>query len=308
MQLAIVAAGFTPGEADGCGARWRPGSARAGSSPFEQRAGRGHARARLRRGASRGRIFQQILGFGEYGFPEVARRELRAARLRLGLAQAARAGRLLLRAPQQPADGLLRAGAARARRARARRRGARRPTSTRARWSRRSRPRAMAASRCGSASTACAGSRARPRSASSPPAPEARFRQRGRARAPRRPRPARPRRARRRGRARRARRPPPPRGLGSAGRRAGAAAPAGRGARGGPAAPAVRRPRARTSSPTTARSGSRWRGTRSRSCAPRLAQRRLADGRRGGRACRRRARCGPAGSSSRASARAAPAA
>ena len=32
MQLAIVAAGFTPGEADRCAARWPRGSARAGSA------------------------------------------------------------------------------------------------------------------------------------------------------------------------------------------------------------------------------------------------------------------------------------
>ena len=32
MQLAVVAAGFTPGESDACGARWRPGGARAASS------------------------------------------------------------------------------------------------------------------------------------------------------------------------------------------------------------------------------------------------------------------------------------
>ena len=121
-------------------------------------------------------VFQQILGFGEYGFPEVPCRELRAARLRLGLAQAARARRVLLRAPQQPADGLLRAGAARARRARARRRGAAPSMSTRARWNRtletagdgdagaapRPRPRA----RAGARGAPSASSRPAPRAAS----------------------------------------------------------------------------------------------------------------------------------------------
>jgi error-prone DNA polymerase len=69
MQLAIVAAGFTPGEADSLRramAAWR----RKGSlGPFEQRLvdgmrARGYAESFARQ------VFQQILGFGEYGFPE----------------------------------------------------------------------------------------------------------------------------------------------------------------------------------------------------------------------------------------------
>jgi error-prone DNA polymerase len=69
MQLAIVAAGFTPGEADHLRrsmAAWRR---KGGLEKFEQRlvdgmAERGYAEAFARQ------IYQQILGFGEYGFPE----------------------------------------------------------------------------------------------------------------------------------------------------------------------------------------------------------------------------------------------
>jgi len=69
MQLAIVAAGFTPGEADSLRrsmAAWRR---KGGLEKFEQRlvdgmAARGYTEAFARQ------IYQQILGFGEYGFPE----------------------------------------------------------------------------------------------------------------------------------------------------------------------------------------------------------------------------------------------
>jgi error-prone DNA polymerase len=69
MQLAVVAAGFTPGEADHLRrsmAAWRR---KGGLEHFEQRlvdgmAARGYAEAFARQ------IYQQILGFGEYGFPE----------------------------------------------------------------------------------------------------------------------------------------------------------------------------------------------------------------------------------------------
>ncbi len=69
MQLAVVAAGFTPGEADQLRrsmAAWRR---RGGLQPFEEKLicgmrQRGYSDAFARQ------IFQQILGFGEYGFPE----------------------------------------------------------------------------------------------------------------------------------------------------------------------------------------------------------------------------------------------
>jgi len=69
MQLAVVAAGFSPGEADTLRrsmAAWRR---KGGLEPFESRLIRGM----LERGYSRAfaeSIYRQILGFGEYGFPE----------------------------------------------------------------------------------------------------------------------------------------------------------------------------------------------------------------------------------------------
>ncbi len=69
MQLAVVAAGFTPGEADRLRramAAWR----RKGSlGPFEQRLVDGMRERGYEERFAR-QVFQQILGFGEYGFPE----------------------------------------------------------------------------------------------------------------------------------------------------------------------------------------------------------------------------------------------
>jgi error-prone DNA polymerase len=69
MKLAVVAAGFTPGEADGL---------RRAMAAWRRKGGLGPYRERLMRGMKeRGypdefaeRVFQQIQGFGEYGFPE----------------------------------------------------------------------------------------------------------------------------------------------------------------------------------------------------------------------------------------------
>jgi error-prone DNA polymerase len=69
MQLAIVAAGFTPGEADRLRrsmAAWRR---RGGLEKFEPRLIEG-MRARGYGEDFARQIYQQILGFGEYGFPE----------------------------------------------------------------------------------------------------------------------------------------------------------------------------------------------------------------------------------------------
>jgi error-prone DNA polymerase len=69
MQLAVVAAGFTPGESDQLRramAAWRR---RGGIEPFREKLVNGM----LARGYSRAfaeQIFRQIQGFGEYGFPE----------------------------------------------------------------------------------------------------------------------------------------------------------------------------------------------------------------------------------------------
>jgi error-prone DNA polymerase len=69
MQLAIVAAGFTPGESDKLRrsmAAWRR---KGGLEHFEQRLVSGMLARGYRREFAE-RIYQQILGFGEYGFPE----------------------------------------------------------------------------------------------------------------------------------------------------------------------------------------------------------------------------------------------
>jgi error-prone DNA polymerase len=69
MQLAVVAAGFTPGEADRLRRAMAAWKRRGGLGPFEDKLicgmqERGYSEAFARQ------IFQQILGFGEYGFPE----------------------------------------------------------------------------------------------------------------------------------------------------------------------------------------------------------------------------------------------
>ncbi len=69
MQLAVVAAGFTPGEADKLRRAMASWKRRGGIEPFREKLidgmlGRGYTRAYAQQ------IYQQILGFGEYGFPE----------------------------------------------------------------------------------------------------------------------------------------------------------------------------------------------------------------------------------------------
>ena len=69
MQLAVVAAGFTPGEADRLRRAMAAWKRRGGLGPFEQRLIRGMAERGYEEQFAR-QIFSQILGFGEYGFPE----------------------------------------------------------------------------------------------------------------------------------------------------------------------------------------------------------------------------------------------
>jgi error-prone DNA polymerase len=69
MQLAVVAAGFTPGEADRLRRAMAAWKRRGGLGPFEQRLKDG-MRERGYAEAFAQQIFSQILGFGEYGFPE----------------------------------------------------------------------------------------------------------------------------------------------------------------------------------------------------------------------------------------------
>ncbi len=69
MQIAMVAAGFTPGEADQLRRSMAAWKRRGGLGHFEQRLIEG-MRARNYPDEFAQRIFSQIQGFGEYGFPE----------------------------------------------------------------------------------------------------------------------------------------------------------------------------------------------------------------------------------------------
>jgi error-prone DNA polymerase len=69
MQIAIVAAGFTPGEADALRRAMGAWKRTGGLDPFRERLLRGmHDRGYSDDFAQR--IYQQMLGFGEFGFPE----------------------------------------------------------------------------------------------------------------------------------------------------------------------------------------------------------------------------------------------
>lgn len=69
MQLAVVAAGFTPGEADQLRRAMAAWKRRGGLGPFEEKLITG-MRERGYEEAFAQQIFNQIKGFGEYGFPE----------------------------------------------------------------------------------------------------------------------------------------------------------------------------------------------------------------------------------------------
>jgi error-prone DNA polymerase len=69
MQLAIVAAGFTPGEADRLRRAMAAWKRRGGLGSFEDKLVNGMRERGYNETFAR-QIFQQILGFGEYGFPE----------------------------------------------------------------------------------------------------------------------------------------------------------------------------------------------------------------------------------------------
>jgi error-prone DNA polymerase len=69
MQLAMVAAGFTPGEADQLRRSMAAWKRKGGLEHFEQRLIRGMLERGYRRDFAEA-IYRQILGFGEYGFPE----------------------------------------------------------------------------------------------------------------------------------------------------------------------------------------------------------------------------------------------
>jgi error-prone DNA polymerase len=69
MQLAVVAADFTPGESDQLRRSMAAWKRKGGLEPFERRLIEGMRRNGYDEAFAR-QIYQQILGFGEYGFPE----------------------------------------------------------------------------------------------------------------------------------------------------------------------------------------------------------------------------------------------
>ena len=69
MQLAVVAAGFTPGEADQLRRAMAAWKRRGGLGPFEEKLINGMRERGYKEEFAR-QIFRQIEGFGEYGFPE----------------------------------------------------------------------------------------------------------------------------------------------------------------------------------------------------------------------------------------------
>ncbi len=69
MQLAVVAAGFSPGEADQLRRAMAAWKRRGGLGPFEEKLKQGMRERGYKEGFAE-QIFKQIKGFGEYGFPE----------------------------------------------------------------------------------------------------------------------------------------------------------------------------------------------------------------------------------------------
>ena len=86
MQLAVVAAGFTPGEADQLRRSMAAWKRKGGLEHLEERLISGMLAHGYQREFAE-QIYRQILGFGEYGFPESHAGEFRAARVCLGVAQ-----------------------------------------------------------------------------------------------------------------------------------------------------------------------------------------------------------------------------
>ena len=183
MRLAVIAAGFTPGEADELRRVMTHRRSHEKHGRHEGAAGDRHGRARHPRRGRRGDL-PAAARVRRLRLPRVARRLLRAARLRLGLAEALPPGRVRLRAPEQPAHGVLRAADAGGGRQAPRRRGARRRRD-RERLGERPRGRRAAGAagrargrrrRCGSGCRRSAASRARWARPSSRPAPPGPFR------------------------------------------------------------------------------------------------------------------------------------
>ena len=114
MQLAVVAAGFTPGEADKLRRAMAAWKRKGGIGPFRDKLISGML-ARGYTSEYAEQIYRQIQGFGEYGFPESHAASFALLVYVSSLAQVPRAGRVLRRAARLAAARLLCAGADRAR-------------------------------------------------------------------------------------------------------------------------------------------------------------------------------------------------
>ena len=130
MQIAIVGAGFTPEEADRLRRALATFKKHGNVSEFRDRFLRGHGARTAMTTDFAERCFSPDRGLRQLRLSRKPRRQLRAAGLCLGLAQAPPSRHLRLRAAELAADGLLRPGADRPRRPRARGRGAPGLTST----------------------------------------------------------------------------------------------------------------------------------------------------------------------------------
>ena len=110
MKLVVVAAGFTPGEADqlrrAMGA-WRRNGA---INQFEQKLIEGMLANGYTEEFARN-LFHQIEGFGSVRLPRISCGVVRPARLCLGLDQVPSSRGFPGRPLEQPADGFLRTGA-----------------------------------------------------------------------------------------------------------------------------------------------------------------------------------------------------
>ena len=118
MQVAIVCAGFTPGEAD---------QLRRSMATFKFTGGVSHFRDKMINGmvdaATPGVRRTNVLphrGLRQLRLSGKPRRQFRVDRLRLGLVEMSSSRRVLRRAAERAADGVLRAGADRARRGKSR--------------------------------------------------------------------------------------------------------------------------------------------------------------------------------------------
>ena len=128
MQIAIVCAGFTPDEADQLRRSMATFKVTGGISHFKEKLIAGMVERHYTREFAEQTV-SQIEGFGSYGFPESHAASFRADRLCQLLDEMPPSGRVLLRAAERAADGVLRAGADRARRSSAWGRGAGRSAS-----------------------------------------------------------------------------------------------------------------------------------------------------------------------------------